>query len=119
MYKLCLAALIAFAVPSVATAGGGGSKELGKIRVNNDSQLVAYVSVDPSNALKNANASNFTKLGGRILNPGESTEFKNLKDGFHAVFSTLKPVNVVPTPADFTSKQLGVKKANTTFVAAF
>ncbi|WP_372718770.1 hypothetical protein [Novipirellula sp.] len=119
MYKLCLAALIAFAVPSVATAGGGGSKELGKIRIHNGSGQIAYVTVDPSNALKNATPDNFVKLGGRILNPGESTEFKNLKDGNHTVFSALKNQGDVPDAGDFSPKTVSTRKGVTTNVNAF
>ena len=119
MYKLCLAALIVFAVPSIATAGGGGSKELGKILVRNRSNQIAYLSVDPSQALQNAGPNNFVSLGGRILNPGESTEFKNLKDGNHTLFSVLKNPGTAPTKDEFQPRTIATRKGVTTHVDAF
>ncbi len=118
MYKLCLAALLALSVPSLANAGGGGSKELGKIRITNNTNNVAYVAVDPSAALLNANQNNFTSLGGRILNAGESTEFKNLKDGSHTVIGAVLPTGTVPTPANFDSLTRTTRKGVTTNVNA-
>ena len=119
MYKLCLAALIAFAVPSIATAGGGGSKELGKIWIKNHSDKVAYCSVDPSHTLQNAEPHDFVKYGGRILNPGESTEYKNMKEGDHMVYCVLRPQGHYPTKHDFGSKKVSTRKGQTVEVKAF
>ncbi|TWU22887.1 hypothetical protein Pla52o_24190 [Novipirellula galeiformis] len=120
MYKLCLAALLVFAVPSIATAGGGGAKELGKLWIKNHSKTeVAYCSVDPSPSLQNAGPHDFVKYGGRILNPGESTEYKNMKEGDHMVYCVLKPQGHYPTKHEFNSKKVSTRKGQTVHVKAF
>lgn len=107
MYKLCLAALVAFAVPSMAMAGGGNSKTKGSIEVFNDSDSTVLVAVDPSDALSSSTTlEEFMERGGRVLDGGERTEFKNLNAGNHDVVAAFASSSV--TPSSFESATLRV-----------
>lgn len=91
MYKnVVLTMALVAALGSVAEAGGS-SKSNGSIRFTNTSSTrIGLVAVDPSASLQAATtAREFTARGGKILNPGESTEFKNLRTGSHTVATTL------------------------------
>ncbi|MGV3483885.1 MAG: hypothetical protein ACO1RT_05665 [Planctomycetaceae bacterium] len=88
MYKYLFAALLVIAAPSMASANGGGnSKGVGAIQVTNtDSSQVLLVAVDPTSSLLSSETlSQFTSRGGRTVNPGGSTTFKNLKVGNHQI----------------------------------
>ncbi len=97
MNKLCLALLIAFAVPTIASAGGGGSKATGSITFKNTGTNDVYVIVDPPAVVTVAN---FFNVGGRLLKAAESTTFGSLKSGKHTYASLSKAAGVVPTDAE-------------------
>jgi hypothetical protein len=101
MYKFCLFALLVIAAPALASANGGGNaKGVGSIQVtNNNGALVLLVAVDPSSSLLNATTLNeFTNRGGRVINPGGSTTFGNLKVGNHQVLTALVPAGFAGIP---------------------
>ncbi|KAA1261361.1 hypothetical protein LF1_39080 [Rubripirellula obstinata] len=107
MYKLCLAALVAFAFPSMAMAGGGSSKTKGSIEVFNDSDSTVLVAVDPSDVLiSSTTLEEFMERGGRVLDGGERTEFKNLNAGNHDVVAAFASSSV--TASSFESATLRV-----------
>lgn len=92
---------------------GGNSKSTGSIKFTNTSTTqVGLVAVDPSNSLSQATtAAQFTARGGRIINPGESTEFKNLKTGNHVAASALvAPGTTSVSASDFTTSTVSVSK---------
>lgn len=109
MYKLCLSLMIAVAVPSIATAGGGNSKKNGALQFCNVTDvrgpaINAFVIVDPSDALlaqlQAGNFANFAAQGGRVLTPGEKFTFQNLHSGRHRWATALSNA-AVPGPNDF------------------
>ena len=93
-------ALVAVAVmQSSVWAGGNNGKNKLKIRVTNDSDSLAGVIVDPPSSLDFQDEDEFRDAGGRILEPGASTEFR-VKSGNHNVAAALidefgDPGNVV------------------------
>ncbi|WP_182865160.1 hypothetical protein [Stieleria mannarensis] len=117
MFKhVVLSMALMVALGSVAEAGGG-SKSNGSIRVTNTSSTkIGLVAVNPSDSLKAAtNASEFTARGGKILNPGESTEFKNLRTGSHTVATALvDPETTSVDVSSFTVKNVSVAKGKRT-----
>jgi hypothetical protein len=118
MYKLCLALVVALAIPSIADAGGGNAKAKGAIQFVNNTGLVALVTVDPSASLQAATtAQQFTARGGRILNPGETTTFNNLKAGSHRVGTALVPPGTTAVDAGaFTGSNVTVTAGNTRII---
>ena len=123
MSKYLVAALLVFAAPSLASANGGGNtKGNGSIKVTNnttDSQVL-LVAVDPSSSvLSSQTVSQFKNRGGRVVNPGGSTTFGNLKVGNHSIAFLL--VDSSDTSLDSESEPsfrvLSVSKNVTTQVA--
>ncbi len=96
MNKLCMALLIAFAVPSIASAGGGTTKATGKAEFTNNATIAAYVILDQAAPPALAD---FAKLGGIVIPAGGKHTFTNLKAGSHSYgvkFSAVAPTNTTP-----------------------
>ncbi len=102
MYKFCLFALLVVAVPSLADANGGGNtKGVGSITITNNSTNLLLVAVDPtSSQLSSTSINQFSSRGGRVLNAGASTTFKNVTAGIHSVLraQTTSSATTLPTP---------------------
>ncbi len=82
MNKLCLALLIAFAVPSLASAGGGNTKSTGTITFKNHSTTdTVYLIMSASEAVVSGTTIETFPGIGRTLAPGESTSYTSLKGG--------------------------------------
>lgn len=85
MRTLLIAVLALAVAPSMAFAGGGGgTKASGTIEVTNNSQTGEQLAV-----ILDANASDFDDeqefldAGGRIIGPGETARFTNVRTGNH------------------------------------
>ena len=119
MFKhLFLSLALVAALGSVAEAGGN-SKSKGSVRFTNRSTTqIALVAVDPSTSLQAATtAGQFTSRGGRILNPGESTEFRNVSKGTRTVATALvEPGTTTVGVSMFTVRTIGVTKGKRTQV---
>ncbi len=78
-------------------------KGVGAIQVvNANGALVLLVAVDPSSSLLSATTlDQFQSRGGRVINPGGSTTFRNVTTGNHQVLTAFVPANFVgiPVPA--------------------
>jgi hypothetical protein len=119
MKNAVLSLVLLFAATTVCDAGGGNSKSNGSIRFTNTSTTqIGLVVVDPSTSLTQAtNAAQFTARGGRILLPGESTTFKNLKAGSHAIGTALvAPGTTAVDVSAFNRRNVTVSNGNTTQV---
>jgi len=96
MNKLCMALLIAFAVPSIASAGGGSTKATGKAESTNNAAIDAYVILDRTAPPAIAD---FAKFGGVVIPPGGKHTFISLKAGRHTFgvkFSAVTPADANP-----------------------
>ncbi len=96
MNKLCMALLVAFAVPSIASAGGGSTKATGKAEFTNNATIDAYVILDQATPPAIAD---FARLGGVVIPPGGKHTFISLKAGRHTYgvkFSAVTPTNTTP-----------------------
>ncbi len=123
MNKFLLVALVAL-TPTFAFAGGS-SKSTGAVKVTNtDAANVAYVAVNPSNALKTAiddgsvTKDSFIKLGGKIVAPKTPATFSSVKVGSAIVYFAIVPT--AATAADIKAaiqeKTVTVAKGKTTSV---
>ena len=96
MNKFCMALLIAFAVPTIASAGGGTTKATGKATFTNQATIAAYVILDQTTPPAIAD---FAAKGGKVIPPGGKVTFSNLKQGTHTYgvkFSATTPTNTTP-----------------------
>ncbi len=98
MYKFCLAMLIAFAVPSIASAGGGNTKSTGTITFKNTSATQdVYLVLSADRAfVTSTTIANFSGRG-RVLGPNESTSYTSLKSSRYHYGFLATPTGVVPT----------------------
>jgi len=97
MNKLCMVLLIAFVVPSIASAGGGSTKATGKAEFTNTATIDAYVILDRNTPPAIAD---FAKLGGVVIPPGGKHTFISLKAGKHMFgvkFSSATPAAANPS----------------------
>lgn len=115
--SIVLSMVCLFALASVAEAGGGNSKSNGKIRfTNTTTNQIGLAVVDPSDSLRQATtAAQFTSRGGKILNPGESVEFSNLRQGPHQVGTALVPLGTTTVNVSaFQLRNVNVTSGRTT-----
>lgn len=115
MNKFCLAVLIALAAPSLAMAGGGGSKATGAIRfVLNQANSTAYVIVASADKLASTNASNFVRNGGRTISSNESVTISGLRAGIqNFAFAVVPQGSGVPSSNSFTLGAVRVDSGET------
>jgi len=120
-----LIALVALSVaPSMAVAGGG-SKQVGTVKVKNNGTDTLAVVVDPSSNIQTSlssgtlSASQFLAAGGRFVGPGGTATIGGLRTGTHnvvaAYVSGTSSGSTVGTTSDLS---VTVNKGKTTSVTA-
>lgn len=115
MYKFCLVILVATLAPSIATAGGGGTKATGTITFKNvkAGNSVYVIVADPA-TLATTNAANFNARGGKVLNGKSDVSFSKLKAGVQTYAFARVALNAAPpAPDQFVSGAATLKAGQT------
>lgn len=103
MKNFVLALAVLVLAPTLALAGGGGTKANATIQVTNTGSSILAVILD--NATPPQDPNGFASAGGKILAAGEVATFKNLKSGSHTVYAAvINPNTSLPIPGSQTGK---------------
>lgn len=120
--------LVAFFVlalaPSIAIAGGG-TKQIGTVRVRNNGSDTLAVVVDPSASLETSlssgtlDAHTFLKAGGQFVGPGGTATFGGVRAGSHTVAAGfVSGTSAGSNVATLAEQSVTVKKGKTLTLSA-